>query len=33
MVINIDTVVDDETLNAIGAIDGVHNPKYVNLTV
>ncbi|MBO6088025.1 phosphoglycerate dehydrogenase [bacterium] len=33
MVINIDTIVDDETLKAIGKIDGVHNPKYVNLTV
>ena len=33
MVINIDTVVDDETLNEISKIDGVHNPKYVNLTV
>ena len=33
MVINIDTIVDDETLNAIEKIDGVHNPKYVNLTV
>lgn len=33
MVINIDTIVDDETLKAIEKIDGVHNPKYVNLTV
>lgn len=33
MVINIDTIVDDATLNAIEKIDGVHNPKYVNLTV
>lgn len=33
MVINIDTTVDDETLKAIEKIDGVHNPKYVNLTV
>ena len=33
MVINIDTAVDDETLQAIEQIDGVHNPKYVNLTV
>lgn len=33
MVINVDTVVDDETLKAIETIDGVHNPKYVNLTV
>ena len=33
MVINIDTIVDDETLKAIEKIDGVHNPKYVNLTI
>jgi D-3-phosphoglycerate dehydrogenase len=33
MVINIDTIVDDETLKAIEKIDGVHNPKYVKLTV
>jgi len=33
MVINIDSSVDDETLKAIEKIDGVHNPKYVNLTV
>ena len=33
MVINIDTAVDDETLKAIEKIDGVQNPKYVNLTV
>ena len=33
MVINIDSVADDETLNAIEKIDGVFNPKYVNLTV
>ena len=33
MVINIDTAVNDETLNEISKIDGVHNPKYVNLTV
>ena len=33
MVINIDTTVDDETLMAIEKIDGVHNPKYVKLTV
>ena len=33
MVINIDTVADDQTLTAIEKIDGVHNPKYVNLTV
>ena len=32
MVINIDTEVDDKTLDAINKIDGVHNPKYVNLT-
>ena len=32
MVINVDTAVDDVTLNEIGQIDGVHNPKYVNLT-
>ena len=33
MVINIDSVVGDDTLNPISQIDGVHNPKYVNLTV
>lgn len=33
MIINIDSVVDDETLIAIEKIDGVHNPKYVKLTV
>ena len=33
MVINIDTIVDDETLKLIEKIDGVHNPKYVKLTV
>ena len=33
MVINIDTIVDDGTLKEIETIDGVHNPKYVNLTV
>ena len=33
MVINIDTAVDDATLKAIEKIDGIHNPKYVNLTV
>ena len=32
MVINIDTEVDEKTLNAINNIDGVHNPKYVKLT-
>ena len=33
MVINIDTPVNDDTLTSIEKIDGVHNPKYVNLTV
>lgn len=33
MVINIDTSADDATLCDIEKIDGVHNPKYVNLTV
>ena len=33
MVINIDTVVNDAILSDIARIDGVHNPKYVNLTV
>ena len=33
MVINIDTVVDDKTLESISKIDGVHHPKCVNLTV
>ena len=33
MLINIDSSVDEKTLNAISKIDGVHNPKYINLTV
>jgi len=33
MVINVDSVVPDETLSEIAKIDGVHNPKYVKLTV
>ena len=33
MVINIDSSVTDDTLKAISDIDGVFNPKYVNLTV
>ena len=33
MVINIDSTVCDDTLDLISKIDGVHNPKYVNLTV
>ena len=33
MVINIDSPVGDDTLCAIEKIDGVFNPKYVNLTV
>jgi len=33
MVINVDSSVDDNTLKSIEKIDGVHNPKYVNLTV
>jgi len=33
MVINIDSTVGDATLDLISKIDGVHNPKYVNLTV
>ena len=32
MVINVDTEVDDKTLDAINKIDGVNNPKYVKLT-
>jgi hypothetical protein len=33
MVINIDSVVNEETLNEINKINGVHDPKYVSLTV
>ena len=33
MVINVDSTVGDDTLDLISKIDGVHNPKYVNLTV
>lgn len=33
MVINIESMVGAETLEPISKIDGVHNPKYVNLTV
>jgi D-3-phosphoglycerate dehydrogenase len=33
MVINIDSIVGDDVLNEISKIDGVHNPKYVKLTV
>ena len=33
MVINIDSSVGDDVLKEIAKIDGVHNPKYVNLTV
>ncbi|MBQ8458639.1 phosphoglycerate dehydrogenase [bacterium] len=33
MVINIESMVGEETLDPISKIDGVHNPKYVNLTV
>ena len=33
MVINIDSAVSDGVLKSIEQIDGVHNPKYVNLTV
>lgn len=33
MVINVDSTVGDDTLNLISKIDGVHNPKYVKLTV
>ena len=33
MVINVESVVGDDTLDLIAKIDGVHNPKYVNLTV
>ena len=33
MVINVDEAVDDKTLDMIAKIDGVHNPKCVNLTV
>ena len=32
MVINIDTGVNEKTLTEIGNIDGVNNPKYVNLS-
>ena len=32
MVINIDCAVDEKTLTDIEHIDGIHNPKYVNLT-
>lgn len=32
MVINIDSGVDERTLNEINKIDGVHNSKYVNLS-
>ena len=32
--VNIDSSVDEKkTLNAISKMDGVHNPKYINLTV
>lgn len=33
MVINIDSAVSEDALNEIAKIDGVHNPKYVKLTV
>lgn len=33
MVINIDSSADEKTLAPISKIDGVHGPKYVNLTV
>ena len=33
MLINVDSVVNDATLDLISKIDGVHNPKYVSLTV
>ena len=33
MVINVDSSVGDDILKEIAKIDGVHNPKYVNLTV
>ncbi|MBQ4114374.1 phosphoglycerate dehydrogenase [bacterium] len=33
MLINIDSAVDEKTLTLISEIDGVHNPKYVNLAV
>ncbi len=32
MVINIDSGVNEKTLSEISKIDGVHNPKYINLT-
>ena len=32
MVINIDSEVNEKTLSEISVIDGVHNPKYINLT-
>ena len=32
MVINVDSGVNDKTLSGISEIDGVHDPKYVNLT-
>ena len=33
MVINVDSAVDENTLSLISAIDGVNNPKYINLSV
>ena len=33
MVINIDSIADEDVLGEIEKIDGVHNPKYVSLTV
>lgn len=33
MIINIDSIVGDDVLDAIAKIDGVHNPKYIKLTV
>ena len=33
MVISVDSQVGEETLTPISMIDGVHNPKYINLTV
>ena len=33
MVISVDMPVGEETLIPISMIDGIHNPKYINLTV
>ena len=33
MLINTDSAVNDDVLGLIEKIDGIHNPKYINLTV